>query len=71
MKLQHDQICFKELRISNISLRYVDSALSHYYFCNIMDYAIILKDENAKTNEKYKNTYPNNYESVLKEYYMH
>ena len=36
-----------------------------------MDYAIILKDENAKTNEKYKNTYPNNYESLLNEYYMH
>lgn len=66
MKLQHDQICFEELRISNISLPCVDSALSHNYFCNIMDYALILKDENVKTNEKYKNTNPNNYESLLK-----
>lgn len=71
MKLQHDQICFEELRVSNISLSYVDSALSHNYFCNIMDCALILKDENVKTNEKYKNTNPNNYESLLNEYYRH
>lgn len=36
-------------KVGDLSRWYADSVLSQYYFT--MDYALILKDENVKTNE--------------------